>query len=146
MTPIPSLVVASIISLAKENFADRCLCLLQHGRWENSSTEATGGRIEVSHIFFSASFPLNTCIGILILNICLILPLLTASINGYDSSLVNGTNGGVRIFCFAQQVCARSSDSSFVAGVLQSPRWKGTGSVITSILFLTCGTEQANQV
>jgi hypothetical protein len=29
-------------------------------------------------------------IGILILNICLVLPLLTASINGLDSSLVNG--------------------------------------------------------
>jgi hypothetical protein len=58
MKPVPFLVVVvSIISLAKENLADRCLFLLQHGRWENSSTGGTGGGIEVSHIFFSASSP-----------------------------------------------------------------------------------------
>jgi MFS family permease len=39
-------------------------------------------------------------------------------------------------FCSAQQVCARSSDSSFVAGVLRSSRRKGTGSVIPSFASL----------
>lgn len=29
-------------------------------------------------------------VGILLLNMCLLLPLLTSSINGFDSSLVNG--------------------------------------------------------
>lgn len=34
--------------------------------------------------------PSSPLVGIIVLNLCLLVPLLTASINGYDSSVVNG--------------------------------------------------------
>lgn len=61
-------------------------------------TEDLGGEIAVSYVRFSCSvIDCPTCgrltIGIRVLNFWLILPLLTASINGLDSSLVNGEEG-----------------------------------------------------
>ena len=43
----------------------------------------------IDHVQHSAFLILDVT-GILSLNICLILPLLTSAINGFDSSLVNG--------------------------------------------------------
>jgi hypothetical protein len=96
VAPVPSFIIFTfLISYTKQDF-EQCLCLLQHGCWENLSTEGIGGKIEVrpTYLLLSLSAPNSKLIiGILILNMCLILPLLTASINGFDSSLVNGKSG-----------------------------------------------------
>lgn len=101
----------------------------------NSSIEGLGGDIEVRHCFMSISAtnstPLST--GVLILNIYLILPLLTSSIDGLDSSLVNGQSNEIYHSASVKLICARSSNSAFLASVLQSPRRKGIGSVDISI-------------
>jgi len=68
------------------------------------------------------------------LNICLILPLLTASINGFDSSLVNGKSGQPDHSVSAELTYARSPNSSFMAGILQSSRRKSIGSVVIYIV------------
>ena len=67
--------------------------LLQHGHSRISSIlGVTGGETEVSmlgrlagHIIIDASPA-----GIVLLNLCILLPLLAATMNGLDSSLVNG--------------------------------------------------------
>ena len=72
----------------------------QSGRSWTSSTEARGGRIAVSTLPSLADLfrrylkpddvlsPIHE--GIFILNICLLLPILTASMTGLDSTLING--------------------------------------------------------
>lgn len=45
--------------------------------------------VDLSHLELSIDHQ-SECVGIRILNLWLVLPILTASINGLDSSLVNG--------------------------------------------------------
>ena len=59
--------------------------------------------------------------GILLLNIYLMVPLMTSSINGYDSSLVNGMSGFSRNLEVSELIVNdRSSDCAGLAGVLSS--------------------------
>ena len=63
--------------------------------------------------------------GILILNIFLTIPLMSASINGLDSSLVNGKVCDFRYSSFLELVWVRSANSSILAGIFQSPHREG---------------------
>lgn len=57
--------------------------------------------------------------GILLLNLCLLLPLMTSSINGFDSSLVNGQS----LHALAQSRNTQLTESS-IPGLQIVPDWK----------------------
>lgn len=66
-------------------------------------------------------------VGILLLNMCLLLPLLTSSINGFDSSLVNGQlylimDCTLYLYCAR---CVRSTNCARLERVLSRSSWKG---------------------
>src|ERR1700730_7519926 len=95
---------------------------------DNVSSRMDTGRIHPQRVLVEKSRSVvpyfYTCIlltrrlsiGILILNICLILPLLSASINGLDSSLVNGKIVEVKP--------ASSCVLSLAAGLQILPAWQ----------------------
>lgn len=67
-------------------------------------------------------------LGIRVLNLLILIPLLTASINGLDSSLVNGalTVASLPRPPRALTYCCRPANSTLLAGFLQTPQRKNS--------------------
>ncbi len=67
----------------------------------------------------SAHADRSRTLGIRVLNLLILIPLLTASINGLDSSLVNGA------LVLSLSPCARSPLTCLAIGLQILPSWQG---------------------